>query len=154
MEVTPEELQKRIQELSDDELLVMVNDDPSQYVPEAISFATAEVARRGLTGDDSPAKDPQTMADSLVRSAKVGAKAVGEAMRPGIYHAAGQKAACPHCGNDHFSEQSVLLNTRGLTFFKLDWLNKGATALICSECGFIQWFSRAPKREFSVSQED
>ena len=30
MEVTPEELQQRIQELSDDELLVMVNDDPSQ----------------------------------------------------------------------------------------------------------------------------
>ena len=42
---------------------------------------------------------------------------------------------------------------RGLTFFKLDWLNKGATALTCSECGLIQWFAKPPKREFSQRQE-
>jgi len=93
------------------------------------------------------------MADALGQSAKVGAKAVAEAMRSGIYQARAGKVACPHCGNDQCSAQAVLLNTRGLTFFKLDWLNNKASALICSECGLIQWFAKSPKREFSVSQD-
>lgn len=154
MKITPEEIQRRIEELSDDELQVMVRDDPSHYLPEALSLARAEVARRGLASEEPSAEGPQTIADALVQSARVGARAVAEAFRPGIYRAAGEKIACRHCANDRFTEQAVLLNTRGLTFFKLDWLNKGATALICSECGLIQWFAKAPRRECPDSQED
>ena len=136
---TPEEIQQRIQELSDDELLAMVGDDPSQYLPEAIDFAAAEVARRGLKRDESPTPEGHstTTGEALLQSAKVGAKAVAEALRPGAYHAAGKKITCTHCGNNRFTEQAVLLSTRGLTFFQLDWLNRGATALICSECGLV-----------------
>ncbi|RPI27542.1 MAG: DNA-binding protein [Acidobacteria bacterium] len=55
--------------------------------------------------------------------------------------ARGQRALrCPHCGNTTFETQSVLLNTRGLTFFNLDWLNRSATAYCCRNCGLIQWF--------------
>ena len=151
MEVTPEEIQQRIQELSDDELLAMAGDDPSQYLLEAITFAAAEVARRGLKAGEPPTaiEDSSPTGEAFVKSAKAGAKAVAEALRPGVYYVAGKKISCAHCGKKSFTEQTVLLSTRGLTFFKLDWLNRGATALTCYECGLIQWFAKSVKREFS-----
>jgi len=153
MEVTSEEIRQRLEGLSDEELLAMVKDDPSQYIPGALSLAEDEVSRRGLTGEETLAADPPTATVAFVESAKVGARAVAEAMRPGIYLANERKIVCTHCKNDRFTEQAVLLNTRGLTFFKLDWLNRNATTLICSTCGLIQWFAMSPRREFSQSQE-
>ena len=147
MEVTSEEIQRRIQELSDDELLAMVNDYPSQYVPEVLSFAADEVAKRGLTG-------ASFVTGALIQPTKAGAKAVAEALRPSIYGAAGEKVVCPHCGNERFSEQAVLLNTQCFTFFRLDWLNRNATALICSKCGLIQWFAKSLEREFSTESQE
>ncbi len=43
-----DELQERFRDLSDDELLRMVDEEADQYRPEALSVARAELERRGL----------------------------------------------------------------------------------------------------------
>ncbi|MEI8010927.1 MAG: hypothetical protein WCI27_00400 [Candidatus Omnitrophota bacterium] len=52
----------------------------------------------------------------------------------------GQKLKCSVCGEGQFSKRSSLLNTRGLTFLKLDWANQSADNYICEKCGYIMWF--------------
>lgn len=32
------------------------------------------------------------------------------------------------------------MNTKGMTFFKLDWANKEAENYICDSCGYVYWF--------------
>ena len=64
----------------------------------------------------------------------------------GRYSAGGQEIACPHCGQQSFEEGSAQLNTAGLTFLNLDWLNKSATILICTNCSRIQWFAKPPQQ--------
>jgi predicted nucleic-acid-binding Zn-ribbon protein len=54
----------------------------------------------------------------------------------------GVQVVCVHCKHDHFNRESALLNTRGLTFLGLDWLNEAATTLICTRCGYIHWFAK------------
>ena len=49
---------------------------------------------------------------------------------------------CTCCGNDYFQKGSALLNTRGATFFNLDWLNQSATTLMCTNCTYIHWFGK------------
>lgn len=58
----------------------------------------------------------------------------------------GVQVSCVHCKHDCFQKGSALLNTRGLTFFDLDWLNESATTLICAKCGYIQWFGKEVKQ--------
>ncbi len=53
------------------------------------------------------------------------------------YVHAGHKLQCPICGNNRFSKRKTLLNTRLLTFLKLDWANQGAINYICNLCGHI-----------------
>ena len=53
---------------------------------------------------------------------------------------AGLKITCLHCNYDRFEFGKALLNTRGMSFFDLDWLNKDAVTLACRRCGFIHWF--------------
>lgn len=55
-------------------------------------------------------------------------------------HISGKKLECPVCGNHKFFTRTSLLNTRGLTFFNLDWANRSATNHICDTCGYIFWF--------------
>lgn len=52
----------------------------------------------------------------------------------------GKRLECPVCGNRKFFTRRSLLNTRGLTFFNLDWANRSATNHICDKCGYIFWF--------------
>lgn len=52
----------------------------------------------------------------------------------------GKKLICPICEHDRFSSRKSLLNTRGASFFNLDWANKTATNYTCEECGYIYWF--------------
>lgn len=59
--------------------------------------------------------------------------------------AGGRTVTCPQCGHQHFDEGHALLNTRGFTFFNLDWANRGATVLTCRQCGRIEWFKDRPK---------
>lgn len=58
---------------------------------------------------------------------------------------AGKPVRCSHCGNTEFASRKILMNTRGVTFFNLDWLNRGAFTLTCQHCGHIEWFSTAPE---------
>lgn len=53
---------------------------------------------------------------------------------------------CVHCKHDHFHKGNALLNTRGMTFFDLDWLNESATTLTCARCGYIHWFGKEIKQ--------
>jgi predicted RNA-binding Zn-ribbon protein involved in translation (DUF1610 family) len=65
----------------------------------------------------------------------------------------GQPLKCQHCGHDHFSHRRILLNTRGMTFFKLDWLNADADIFVCADCGHLMWFaSDSVSTEEDVSQ--
>lgn len=73
-------------------------------------------------------------------AAKKGAKAAKDSFGPGKFEAAGIKIVCPHCKNDQFERSQAQLNTAGLTFLGLDWLNKSASILVCSHCSYIQWF--------------
>jgi hypothetical protein len=52
----------------------------------------------------------------------------------------GHDLTCPVCQGQRFHERSSLLNTKMMTFFKLDWANKEATNFICAQCGYIFWF--------------
>lgn len=51
-----------------------------------------------------------------------------------------KKLVCPVCGHTNFYTRKSLLNTRGLTFFNLDWANRDAMNHICESCGYIYWF--------------
>jgi uncharacterized protein len=52
---------------------------------------------------------------------------------------------CPLCGHDEFDQRSMLMNTSGMTFLNMDWLNKSACALICKRCGRIELFAESPE---------
>ena len=55
----------------------------------------------------------------------------------------GKQLICPVCSNNSFVAQKVQLNTKGLTFLGLDWLNENADVYICSSCGYLYWFAEA-----------
>ncbi len=59
---------------------------------------------------------------------------------PKEYFAKEKIIECSHCSNRLFLKSQAQLNTAGLTFMGLDWLNKTANILICKECGQILWF--------------
>ena len=63
----------------------------------------------------------------------------------GHYTVAGKEVVCSHCGGTTFDDRVALLNTRGMTFLRLDWLNAGAYLLVCKKCSHIEWFLEAPK---------
>lgn len=54
----------------------------------------------------------------------------------------GRATRCPLCGHEWFWERKVLLNSRGMTFFGLDWANRESRALVCDDCGHILFFAR------------
>lgn len=56
------------------------------------------------------------------------------------YEVAGKPVTCSHCGQTRFERGQAQLNTAGLSFLDLDWLNKSATIFKCTNCGHIEWF--------------
>jgi predicted nucleic-acid-binding Zn-ribbon protein len=56
------------------------------------------------------------------------------------YAVAGRPFACQFCQGQEFTDREIKLNTTGLTFFDLDWLNKAAEGLICENCGYVHMF--------------
>ncbi|MBT8283625.1 MAG: hypothetical protein KJO86_07830 [Muriicola sp.] len=52
----------------------------------------------------------------------------------------GRKLKCTICENDTFWMRKTLMNTKGMTFFKLDWANREAENYICDSCGYVHWF--------------
>jgi len=60
------------------------------------------------------------------------------------YQAGDTDITCPCCQNDTFDKDYRQLNTKGATFFNLDWANRDATILICKKCTHISWFMKDP----------
>ena len=58
----------------------------------------------------------------------------------GPMQVAGQTMRCHHCEHTGFEQKNVQLNTAGMTLLGLDWANRQASCLICTNCGFIHWF--------------
>ena len=144
-----ETLRLRIESLTDDELVRLLTVEADQYREEALDIARAEAARRGVViGDPAPVASPggAHIGTALRAFGQGVGQAVATAFRPARYTAAGKALLCTHCGHDRFDSQSAIVNTRGLTFFGLDWLDKGATVLACTRCGLVQWFRTAPER--------
>jgi predicted nucleic-acid-binding Zn-ribbon protein len=81
---------------------------------------------------------------NIGRALKAGAKGFAKAFGPARYQAAGMQIRCTHCKGETFQAQEALLNTTGATLVNLDWLNKSGTALICENCGLIQWYAKRP----------
>jgi hypothetical protein len=150
MEISQRLLCEHIEALSNQELLQMLSEAPSQYRPEALIIAKEECLKQQLSLDSVEAQHTvkdKPESNRVMESIRVGAKTIIEDMGPGSYWAAGAKIVCPNCQHDQFRSQTVLLNTRGLTFLKLDWLNAAATILACSHCSLIQWFKKPPERK-------
>ncbi|RYD81820.1 MAG: hypothetical protein EOP84_10385 [Verrucomicrobiaceae bacterium] len=75
------------------------------------------------------------------------AKGFAGAFGAARYKAAGKTVCCSHCAGELFSEREALLNTSGASFVGFDWLNKSGSALLCDNCGLIQWFGKKPERQ-------
>lgn len=54
---------------------------------------------------------------------------------------------CPCCRNDIFDKDYRQLNSRGATFFGIDWANRNAAILVCTRCSYISWFMSDPSRD-------
>jgi len=68
-----------------------------------------------------------------------------KAPTPSVWKANGHPVKCPTCGCSQLVESKAQLNTAALSFLDLDFLNKTATLLICTDCSHIQWFGDKTK---------
>jgi predicted nucleic-acid-binding Zn-ribbon protein len=125
------DLEKRMSELSDVDIVRLLTIDAKEHSPEVLAAAEAEAHRRGVPIDE--AFIPPAAGERATTA------------QPSRFEAGGKPIACAHCGNELFETREILLNTRGLTFLKLDWLNRSATALGCANCGLVQLFSAPPE---------
>jgi predicted nucleic-acid-binding Zn-ribbon protein len=53
---------------------------------------------------------------------------------------AGRELKCWVCDGNQFSERSIKLNTTGAELFGIEWANKSAVGLICTDCGYVHEF--------------
>jgi hypothetical protein len=138
------ELAQRITALEDHQLLCMLTVDSEQYIPRALELGKSEAARRGLAITAPP---PDAQRPSVHNAALEALTAMRKAFGAGRFVVAERQVSCSHCGGELFQERQALLNTRLRTLFKLDWLDRAATALVCERCGLIQWFFTPPERQ-------
>lgn len=52
----------------------------------------------------------------------------------------GRPFICHVCGYDRFIQREIQLQTPGMAFFDLDWLNQSADSAICNHCGYVHMF--------------
>jgi ribosomal protein S27AE len=52
----------------------------------------------------------------------------------------GKQIPCPICGHDRYWTRKALMDTRGASFFGIDWANPTAENYICVRCGYVLWF--------------
>ncbi len=60
--------------------------------------------------------------------------------RPETFEVCGEPFHCTVCGNDKFTTRKAQLNTSLATMFGLDWANRSAVCVLCSQCRYIHWF--------------
>ena len=77
---------------------------------------------------------------------KAGVQGAMSTVGPGRFSAGGRAITCTHCTETEFVKREAQLNTAGMTFLDLDWMNRSGTALVCTNCGLIQWFAKEPER--------
>ena len=75
-----------------------------------------------------------------------GFKEAGKSFGEGKFVAGGNPVACAVCEAEIFERGRAQLNTSGLTFLNLDWANKTASTLVCTNCGYVLWFVKRPER--------
>ena len=140
-----ETLERRISQLDDEDLLLLLTTHAEEYRPEALEQARAEAARRNLEVK-APRMPEDRTAKGVGSALRSFADGVASELGSGRYTAAGRPVSCAQCGADEFVARPAVVNTRGLTFFGLDWLDRGAVVLVCERCGLLTWFQRAPDR--------
>lgn len=59
----------------------------------------------------------------------------------------GRVISCSRCHGVTFFKKKIMMNTRGLTFLEMEWLNEEASVLICDNCTRIEWFAEEPHQE-------
>ena len=52
----------------------------------------------------------------------------------------GKPLRCEICDHDLFYQREGKIQTTGMTFFELDWLNESANCVVCAQCGYVHWF--------------
>jgi len=52
----------------------------------------------------------------------------------------GQVFRCLVCQGGLFTSRNIKLNTTGMEFFDLAWVNKSSLGVICSNCGYVHEF--------------
>jgi len=90
-----------------------------------------------------------------IRECKCGHKFVADPDRvgkePRRVAIAGRELQCVHCGGNSFTGREALLNTAGMTFLQIEWLNASAEVLVCTGCGKLEWFLDP---EISILEDD
>lgn len=83
---------------------------------------------------------------NFLDAVKAGVRGAMSYTGPARFQAAGIAVVCTHCRGEEFERREAQLNTAGMTFLDLDWMNRSGTALVCTNCGLIQWFGKTPDR--------
>jgi hypothetical protein len=115
------------------------------YRAEALELARVEAERRKLNVE-GPGLSGHREGATLGEAFRAFTTGVSSEFRSGRFIAAGKPVSCPHCAGEVFEIRSAVVNTRALTFLRLDWLNRGAAVLVCESCGLFSWFRNAPDR--------
>lgn len=124
MKFDPEEAQTIWRGATDDELLEAAYLKTEGYSHEALEVIKEELRKRGL---ENPS------------AARIHAIQLGDRFKPG-----GKPLKCVVCGEDRFQSNRAQLNTSLASFFGMDWLNRSALCLTCTNCGYIHWFRKGP----------
>ncbi len=82
----------------------------------------------------------------FLEALRKGLQATAEGPRGDRFRVGEHNVVCSLCGNAHFIQGSAQLNTAGMTFLSLDWTNRSATTLACTECSKVEWFLKKPDR--------
>lgn len=59
---------------------------------------------------------------------------------PSKHVVVGNEMNCEICGHNLFFKRKGQINTAGLSFFELDWLNATANCVVCAQRGYVHWF--------------
>lgn len=52
----------------------------------------------------------------------------------------GNPMKCEICGHDRSFQGEGKIQTTGMTFLELDFLNPSTDCVVCEQCGFVHWF--------------
>lgn len=128
--MTERELETRIAQMEDVELMRMLTVNSEDFTDQAFDVAHAEALKRGLPIDKAllPTARPTVPGKPRAR-----------------FEVEGIPVICNHCDGETFLiKGETLLNTRVMSFLKLDWLNSSATTMVCTRCGSVQFFAVPP----------